>query len=175
MTTGRTIIVKADRKVVVTEEKIQVQLKRPIKVIVAGTQGPPGPQGEQGPEGPPGPPGADAEGVTVTGGTGGVNAFQVVFATTDGTVQAANASETSHCGRVIGITEAAIAEGASGTARQSGVITNPAWSLLPGRVYFLAAGGNISVNVPASGFIQQIGTAKDATTLIINMGEPTIR
>ena len=146
----------------ISDEGARVIVEGPSKVIRAGTQGP---------AGPPGPPGA-SEAVTATGGTGGVNAYQVVFATTTSDVQAANSAEPSHAGRVVGITTAAIAEGETGTVQQSGAITNPAWSLSPGEVYFLASGGNIGVNVPSSGFIQRIGTAKDTTTLIINMGEP---
>jgi hypothetical protein len=73
------------------------------------------------------------------------------------------------------MTENAIAEGESGTVQQSGAIINPAWSLEPGKPYFLATGGGISVNVPVVGFIQQIGIAKDATTLVINLGDPVKR
>lgn len=159
--TARTVIVSTRRRVTVTRNPLSVVvLKGEYRVVRAGIQGPAGS------------PGADAEGVTVTGGTSGVNAYQVVFATTDSTVQAANSAEPSHAGRVVGMTEAAIAEGATGTVRTGGAITNSAWSLSPGLSYFLAAGGEISLNIPSSGFIQRIGTARDSTTLIINMGEP---
>jgi len=155
----KNVIVQAARKVLISDESVKVIVEGPSKVITAGTQGPPGPPGA-------------SEAVTVTGGTGGVNAYQVVFATATADVQAANANEPSHCGRVIGMATAAIAQGDTGTVQQSGAITNQAWSLSPGLPYFLVSGGNISVNVPSSGFVQRIGTAKDATTLIVNMGEP---
>ncbi len=118
--------------------------------------------------------GAVSKFIEVTGGTGGVAAYQVVYVTSSDTVQAANAEEPSHAGRVVGMATEVIAQAETGKIQLSGEIENTLWSLVAGSAYFLSAGGDIS-NTPSSvGFIQRIGVAKSATKLLLNLSEPIL-
>ena len=149
-------------KVTVIDEKIIVKVVDEIvKVVTVAEQGPPGPPGS-------------TEYITVKGGVGGVNAFQLVIITLADTVQAANALEPSHAGRVVGMVTENIAEGVDGKAQTAGEVTNPLWNLVPGSAYFLASGGEIGVDIPVTGFIQRVGVAKNATKLLLSLSEPIL-
>ncbi len=112
--------------------------------------------------------------IVMTGAVGGVTAFQMVMATALDTAQAANSEESSHVGRVVGMSLEAIAAGNTGEVQFHGLITNPAWTLTPGDPYFLSSGGEITDTAPLSGFIQRVGTAKSATELILKLSEPIL-
>ena len=121
------------------------------------------------------PPVYNLTGHTIFVGSGGVNGFQVVYLASDSTARPADGTNRTHAGKVIGLTAAAQPEGVPATIQLAGEIENPVWHLTPGEVYFLVAGGEISMTPPESGFVQKIGVAKTSTVLVINLGEPTLR
>ena len=121
------------------------------------------------------PPVYNLTGHTIFVGSGGVNGFQVVYLASDSTARPADGTNQTHAGKVIGLTTAAQPEGVPATIQLAGEIENPVWHLTPGEVYFLVAGGEISMTPPESGFVQKIGVAKTSTVLVINLGEPTLR
>ena len=86
---------------------------------------------------------------------------------------AASSNDPSHVGRVIGvITENAVA-GRSQIVIMSGMVVNPAWSFTPGTPVYLN-GNTLSNTAPTIGFVQRIGVATSANTLIVQLG-PSIR
>lgn len=112
--------------------------------------------------------------INMEAGAGGVNAFQVVYVSGSDTILPANSEETSHLGRVIGLALENITEAETGKVQLHGRVENTAWDLTPGAVYWLGTGGEITTVVPTTGFIQRVGTAKNATTLALNFSEPLL-
>lgn len=108
-------------------------------------------------------------------GSGGLNAFQVAYMAGDGTALPASSANTTHAGRVLGISETTQAAGTDAVIQISGEIENPAWTLETGKAYFLASGGEITLTPPVAGFAQRIGVAKTEHILVINLGEPILR
>lgn len=108
-----------------------------------------------------------------TAGSGGVNGGQVVFVTTTNTVQAANSSNVTHAGRIVGIASATTAESDTVRVQKAGSIICPVWNLTPGNIYYLGAGGDIASTPPTTGFVQKIGVAETSTKLVIQI-EPAI-
>jgi len=107
--------------------------------------------------------------------SGGLNAYQfVIIDPADGTAHCADGENPTHAGLVVGITAEARAAGQPVTIQIAGEITNPAWDLIAGEIYYLALAGTISRTPPSRGFWQKVGTSKDRTTLIIRMGEPVL-
>jgi hypothetical protein len=105
----------------------------------------------------------------------GVAAYQfLIIDPADGTAHCADGENPTHSGLVIGITAEERAEGQPVTIQLAGEITNPAWNLSAGEVYYLALGGTISRTPPSRGFWQKVGNAKNQTTLIIRMCEPIL-
>ena len=121
------------------------------------------------------PPVFNLTGHSIVVGSGGVNGFLVVYLAFDGTARPADGFNPTHAGKVVGLASAAQPEGEPAIIQLAGEIKNPAWHLTPGRVYFLVAGGEISMTPPESGFVQKIGVAKTSTELVISLGESTVR
>ena len=126
---------------------------------------------KQGPPGPPGPAGADAP---ASYASAGVNACQVVYLTTAGSVAAASAGNITHAGRIVGMTESAAAAGSTVSVRRSGSVVNAAWNLSPGQRYYLQAGGEIGTGTDNLAFVQKIGVAESATSLFLQIESPVI-
>ena len=112
------------------------------------------------------PPVFNLTGHSIFVGSGGVNGFQVVYLASDGTARPADGFNPTHAGKVVGLASAAQPEGEPAIIQLAGEIKNPAWHLTPGGVYFLVAGGEISMTPPESGFVQKIGVAKTSTELV---------
>lgn len=107
-------------------------------------------------------------------GTGGMSAYQVAFISSANTIMAANAANTSHSGRIVGILTSDGAAGATGMVKTAGAINNPAWNLTAGSIYYLGSGGEIIAMPLTSGFVQKMGVAQDTTTLFIQIEPPII-
>jgi hypothetical protein len=78
-------------------------------------------------------------------------------------------------GRVIGMTTEAIMTGSTGAVRLIGKLNNPGWGLTANKPYFLTTDGAMNENVPASGFIQQVGASIDTENFAIDIKSPIIR
>jgi len=87
--------------------------------------------------------------------------------------KADSANPSASFGRVIGLATAAILSGFSGQVIEAGEITNPAWAWTIGDPIFLSGTG-LSNAPPASGFVQQIGTAKGTTTIVVDLSDPVL-
>ena len=108
----------------------------------------------------------------VTAGTGGLPAYRIVYITSLGTALSASNQNSTHMGRVVGMTVEEIAEGETGLVRRIGKVENESWNLIPGTPYFLGEGGEIISDVPETGFIQYIGVAESQHVLALSFGIP---
>lgn len=86
---------------------------------------------------------------------------------------AASSNDPAHVGRVIGIITENAENGKSQIVITAGMISNPAWSFTPGSPVYLN-GNTLSNTAPSVGFVQRIGVATSANTLIVQLG-PSIR
>ena len=96
-------------------------------------------------------------------------AFTMVTATGE----RADSGNPAHYGKVVGITQVEVLSGFIATLVTDTEVTNPSWSWSPGDVLFLN-GTSISTTPPASGFIQIIGVARTATTIIVQLQPPIL-
>lgn len=81
---------------------------------------------------------------------------------------------TSTYQRAIGFTTMDVQMNQSTRVLVNGIITNPAWSLATGAVYFAAPNGDITSTIPTTGISQAIGIAINATTLFVDLKQPNI-
>jgi hypothetical protein len=131
----------------------------------AGSIGPIGPPGVPGAAGIPGPSAANASIVA----TENIPAFVAV--TTSGKI--ADSGNLAHLGKVVGISTAVIANGFSGDIQFIGEIINPLWAWTAGDSIFVNGAGLSSI-APSTGWSKKMGTAKNATTVIIDMEDTVL-
>lgn len=105
-------------------------------------------------------------------GVGGLQAFKLVYLSALNTVLTADSSNQTHFNKVIGFADKTYSENDNIIPITDGEIINSAWNLTVGSTYFLGSGGDITKIAPSTGFIQQVGIAKNITTLIIKIGTP---
>lgn len=101
---------------------------------------------------------------------GGHKAVRIVAG---GRARLASSSDVTQAGSVLGVSLTAADEGGSLNVRIIGEIEEPSWSWAPGPV-FLGLAGSLVQTPPSSGFIQQIGTAKSATILVVSLSTPIV-
>jgi hypothetical protein len=131
---------------------------RIVEVVTAGLVGPQGPQGVAGPAG------GAALAITAGENLGGHRAV----ITTNGLAYYADNTDATHVNRVIGITSGAVSAGGSASVITLGDITGLS-GLTPDEAIYLSAAGVLTQTVPASGFIQQIGTAIAIDRMAVNI------
>jgi len=98
-----------------------------------------------------------------------LSAFDIV--TVDGFK--ANSGTPAHLGKVIGITRSAVLTGFVADVIYYGEIVNGSWSWTAGQKLFLN-GTSLSTTPPASGFVQMIAVAKNATTITMRVEIPVL-
>ena len=104
-------------------------------------------------------------------------AFAVVRASGASMVDLASAANIHNdFGNVIGVTIATAAQGAMVPIISSGPITDAAWDWAEGPVYLdVVAGGLTQTQPSADGqFVQEIGVAVGATTIVVGIGPATL-
>lgn len=90
----------------------------------------------------------------------------------DGELIKADNTETSHMGRVVGVTTQAISIGATGYVQTYGSLTEPTWTWTMGSPVYLSTTGGLTQTPPSTGFSLKIGIPESATTLFVRIGEP---
>jgi hypothetical protein len=103
-------------------------------------------------------------------GLGGVQAFKLVYVLTDGKVSTFDASNPLLT-NAIGISYNSATENNSVYVLSSGIVQNPLWNLQKGRLYYASSSGDINIIYLDSGIYQEIGTAIDTNTLLLNIGD----
>jgi hypothetical protein len=144
-----------------------------------GIIGPGGPQGKAGFDGNPGLKGLKGDpGESGAAGAGAeislvaASSFPAFSAVTSAGALA-NSSNLAHYGKVVGLNALAATLGFVVAVRQIGELTNGAWSWSIGDVIFLN-GTTLSKVPPSTGFVQQLGVARSATTIVIEMYPPIL-
>jgi hypothetical protein len=113
---------------------------------------------------------------TYTAGVGGIAAFDAVYVSANNTVLKADADDIA-TSRVIGVAAAAITAAASGYIVTSGLLTGAGSGWTAGSpVYLSTTAGGLTQTAPSGSAdcIVEIGIAKNATDLQINIGKPLI-
>ena len=129
-----------------------------VEVITAGLVGPQGPQGIAGPAG-----GATIE-MTAGEDLGGNRAV----VSSSGLAMYADSAIAAHQNRVIGITSNAVTAGSVVNVVMSGQLFG-LFGLTPDMPIYLSNSGTLTQTVPATGFIQQLGTAITADSMSVNI------
>ena len=80
---------------------------------------------------------------------------------------------SAYMNKVIGISNAAISSGNIGKVVTSGEVSYSGWNWTRGSQIFLN-GTSLSTTAPSTGFSQMIGTAKDSTTIVIEISQPIL-
>lgn len=159
--TGRTAIVVTERQSTAAAVTVRTQ------VAVASSPGPQGPQGVPGPTG-----GEVVQRIaaTVLGG------HRVVRAIDGVAVGYASAAVVGQGDDTLGITTTAADAGANLNVQTVGQITFNGWGWTPGEQVFLAVDGLLTQSPPGpedgAEFLQVIGTAVEADTLLIAIQPP---
>lgn len=83
-----------------------------------------------------------------------------------------NATDMASC---LMVTTQAAASGASVVCATSTVMTEPAWSWAPGRIYLSAASGGLTQTLPISGAILEVGRAVSPTTIEFDVQQAILR
>ncbi len=181
---SRRVTIDTEDMATVTGEKPLIIIEQPIQSVVSinnqsvavipltttrivevSNQGPRGPRGY----------GSDGSNDFIgLAGSGGLQSYQIVYIDSEDTLKAANSNNPSHAGRVAGISTETVLEGEDVNIRVTGKVENPLWDLTPGKAYYLSTGGEISTDIPLTGFFQRIGRALNSTTLIVELGEPIL-
>jgi hypothetical protein len=124
-----------------------------VEVVTAGLVGPQGPQGVAGPAG-----GATIE-MTAGENLGGRRAV----VSSSGLAMYADSAIAAHQNRVIGITAGSVVN-----VVMSGQLFG-LFGLTPDMPIYLSNSGTLTQTVPATGFIQQLGTAITADSMSVNI------
>ena len=113
---------------------------------------------------------------TYTAGSGGIAAFDAVYVSANNTVLKGDADDIA-TSRIIGIAAAAITAAASGLIVTSGLLTGVGSGWTAGSpVYLSTTAGALTQTAPSGSAdcIVEVGIAKNATDLQINIGKPVI-
>jgi hypothetical protein len=127
-------------------------------------------EGVPGPRGPMGPAGPSAGGLVLTA-SGALGGHRLLVALGAGLAGTADPGNPAHVGQVVGMSNAAAADGTAVTVIQVGEIVEPSWAWSPGPVY-LGAVGVPTQTRPTTGFLQEIGVATGPTRLVMDLKMP---
>lgn len=105
--------------------------------------------------------------------SGTISGDKVVCVTATNDVAIADAS-TVVAGSVVGISRQGVASGAQVAVQSAGRVTGLT-GLTPAAVYYLGTAGALTATPPASGVVQPMGVALNATTLVLVIGVPVQR
>ncbi len=100
----------------------------------------------------------------------GISALQCVSSTAGGVVVASSSDVTRVA---IAIAATGAAQGAELVLQTGGELQNSGWNWVEGSPVFVGANGMLTQTAPSSGYIQTVATVLNATTLLIEIQEPT--
>ena len=150
---------------------IQVTLTDTAEVIVDLLDVAEGPQGPTGPIGPTGPTDQITFRRIASGALGGQ---RMVKANPDGTVSYADTTDVADAGKVLGITDFAVADGEEVVIIREGLTEFEGWSFNVGLPVYLGENGLVTQTASPAGFSQIVVFAENPTNLFVNLPEPII-
>ena len=155
-----TVVVTEENTVVVTETATPTV----VQVYTEGPQGPPGPQG------PAGPAGSDTLTRNASGAIGGQ---RLVIGNSDETVSYADATNSAHLGKILGLSTNAANDGEAVTVLLSGYTEFGGWSWNTSLPIYASTNGLLTQTPPSgSGFSQVVAMAETATRIFVRLREP---
>ena len=83
----------------------------------------------------------------------------------------ANSGNMSTFGKLLGLTATGGQTGDTILVYAQGEITAPGWAWQPGSILYLS-GTQLSAQIPSVGYVQQVGVARDATTVEVHPMPP---
>lgn len=122
-------------------------------------------------QGPPGPPGGT---VLHTTGQVAISGHTAVCIAADGTLAAADCTDPTHLGTVIGVTPSASAPGAPTAVQSSLSLVHAGWTFSPGPVFVGTAGALVQTLPVGAVFSQVVGFAVTATRIVIDIQPPVL-
>ena len=117
-------------------------------------------------EGPPGPSGE----LFTTVALETLSALRLV-ALASGGVELVDPASIDSLTRMVGISTNASSVGSPITIKRSGMMSDPAWSWIPGQLLFCGPTGVLTTSIPTSIANRQVGVAVDTTTILINLSD----
>lgn len=134
-----------------------------VLIVETAQQGPPGAQGPQGPSG-------SAE---VYIAASAISGHIVVTLDSAGQVIPADPNTAAHGNTIIGVTVGAAIGGDPVELATSGLVAHSGWSFTVGQPVFAGTAGAITQTSPAGLWQKVIGTARTATSFVLNL-QPAI-
>jgi hypothetical protein len=155
-----TVVVTDENTVVVTETTTPTV----VTVISEGPQGPPGPPGPQGPAG----------GDTLTRlASGAIGGQRLLIGNSDETVSYADATNSAHLGKILGLSTNAANDGEAVTILLFGYTEFNGWTWNTSLPIYASTNGLLTQTPPSgSGFSQIVATAETATRIFFRLREP---
>ena len=86
----------------------------------------------------------------------------------------ASCDDTTHFGRVVGVTTQAAEPGAPCNVQNFDRIVEGTWSWTPGEPVFLGTNGALTQTAPTAGFLMVVGFAISATVLFVSLRDPIL-
>ncbi len=99
---------------------------------------------------------------------------QIAVAASAAGVVPADAATPALAGALLGIAATAALAGGSIEIQGAGQMEFGGWAWTPGAPVYAGAGGVLTQVPPTTGFLQIVGVAQDATTLVIALGDPIL-
>jgi len=105
---------------------------------------------------------------------GAIGGQRMVVGNADGTVSYADATNVSHLGKVLGMSDAAYLDGETVKVIREGLVEFVGWSFNPAQPIYLSTNGVLTQSASATGFSQIVGFAESPTKLFVNLREPIL-
>lgn len=163
-----TIIVIDEETVVVTEAPVPtvvVEQNPEPEIVQIIAEGP------QGPQGPPGPAGTGSN-VVFRDASTAIGGQRLVIGTAGGEVAYADNTNSSHLGKVLGLSLNAANVGEEVEVLLFGYTEFNGWSWNTALPIFASTNGLLTQTPPTTGFSQIVGTAETATRIYFRLREP---
>ena len=109
--------------------------------------------------------------IGITTGVAGqsINAYRLVTTDVMGKVVVASSAEESHIGRILGVSLNAASVGQTVQITTFGDVTNTAWTFTPTAALYVGIDGLVTQDAETGVFYQQIGFAREATRVAIDI------
>ncbi len=145
------------------QDSVLVEQVQETEIVELGQQGPPGRQG---------PPGPAGDAITVKVGPSPISGHSVVACNALGELIAADSTNPTHRGAVLGVVADAYSPGDDAVVQTGFVLEHSGWTWAPGPV-LVGLGGQLAQAPPAGAlFSQVIGQALSTTRVLIDINPP---
>jgi len=145
------------------QDSVLVEQVQETEIVELGQQGPPGHQG---------PPGPAGDAITVKVGPSPISGHSVVACNALGELIAADSTNPTHRGAVLGVVANAYSPGDDAVVQTGFVLEHSGWTWTSGPVLVGQAGQLAQALPPGALFSQVIGEALSATRVLIDINPP---